>query len=37
MLAVGTLALLAAEILVDSADVLGGLSLRRAERYRCRV
>ena len=29
MLAVGTLALLAAETLVDSADVLGGLAATR--------
>ena len=31
MLAVGTLALMAAETLVDSADVIGAMALRRAE------
>ncbi len=37
MLAVGTLALLAAETLVDSADVIGAMALRRAERHRRRL
>ena len=36
MLAVGTLALLAAETLADTADVIGAMALRRAARDRCR-